>query len=81
MTQWYCKSAVRFTNFNDKNIAYNDNEYYSFVINASNKKEALAISRDKAKNEFDNDINDGSFKDILIEIIDLYKTTDDARTY
>jgi hypothetical protein len=58
---------------------YSDKEIYSFIIEDKNLTLASVSALNKAQEEFNRDLQDGTIDIQNIVIIDIYETTDDAR--
>ena len=74
MRNYYIECEVKYNNDDE----FNDSEDYSFIVQAKNKKEAGEIGKIKALNYFEDELGKDFETEILI--IQLYKTSDDARS-
>ena len=81
MKNYYVECIVKYKNTDDDGKPYDDEEYYSFTIEANNRKEGRLQAKMRAIEEFTQDLNEyGEFKNVKCVIDEFYETTEDARS-
>ena len=79
MKNYYAECQVNYIQQPEENN-YHDKEIYSFIIEAKNIKIASKEAIDKAFKEFNEELQDGTLDVQSVQIIDIYETSDDARS-
>lgn len=78
MKKYKVETVTHYTDYNDDNIPYDDNESFVFFIMArtlsSAKKKAIVKTKELFNIEYDI-----GYENIRYEIADIYETTLDAR--
>jgi len=78
MKHFYIECSVKYTDITEKEPYYGS-EGYSFIIQANSKKVAEKQAELEALKRFNEELNDGGYKDLSVEIGESYQTTEDAR--
>lgn len=72
MKFYYCSGIITFTDNSEKE-PYKGNEPFEFIIQNTNKKKAKIRALEKARNNFDKEINDG-YDEVKVVMDEFYQT-------
>ena len=75
MNNYYVETVVSYSDNNGE--PYNGSEYFTYIIQSNNKKEAKEEAKKKSLANFSEQFNDG-FNNITCKVDDIYETSDDA---